>query len=92
MTEQDEARYMAIMAGYDAAMLAHETRMPAPMCHMKPMVGHSAESDADEDEAWFECEHCGHTVGFAEAWDKAKTHGTVESKAIGAANDDGDLF
>lgn len=26
ITEQDEAKYMAIMAGYDAAMLAHHSR------------------------------------------------------------------
>ncbi|MCF5382156.1 hypothetical protein GIW05_01285 [Pseudomonas syringae] len=80
MTEQDEERYMAIMAGFDAAMLVHESRLLVPICHMKPMVGHSAESDADEDEAWFECEHCGHSVGLAEAWAKAKTQVAVESK------------
>lgn len=92
MTEQEEEQYVAIMAGYDAAMLVHECRLPAPLCHMKPMVGHSAESDADEDEAWFECDHCGHTVGFAEACLKSNSHLAVHSEASGAPHEDGDLI
>ena len=39
MTEQDEEKYMPIMAGFDAAMLAHESLRPVPMCHFKAMTG-----------------------------------------------------
>ncbi len=38
MTEQDEEKYIAIMAGVDSAMLAHESRRPEPMCHFKAMT------------------------------------------------------
>lgn len=40
MTEEDEENYMAIMAGFDAAMLALESRNPVPMCHFKAMTQH----------------------------------------------------
>lgn len=78
MTEQpispeDEARYMQVMAGYDAAMREHyQPAGPVPMCHFKPMTAHWDDSHPASDDHWYECEHCGHTEDSAEAWAKMK--------------------
>jgi hypothetical protein len=73
LTEKDEENYMAIMAGFDAAMLAHESRKLVPMCHFKAMTQHWDDSHPASDDVWYECEHCGHTEDSAEAWAKVKS-------------------
>jgi hypothetical protein len=64
MTEQDEEKYMAVMAGFDDAMLVHESRRPVPSCHFKSMIPRWDDSNPASDDHWYECEHCGHTKDF----------------------------
>ena len=61
MSEHDEEKYMAVMAGFDDAMLAHERRRPVPSYRFKPMTQHWDDSHLAGDDNWYECEHCGHT-------------------------------
>lgn len=69
ITDEDEARYMRVMADYDAAMRDFFTG-PVPMCHFTPMTFHSDDSDSGGD--GYECEHCGHTEDSADAWAKVE--------------------
>lgn len=69
ITPEDEARYMQIMADYDAAMRDHYTG-PAPMCHFTPMTFHADDSDSGGD--GYQCDHCGHTESPEEAWAKVE--------------------
>lgn len=79
MTEKDVEQYMVIMAGFDAAMLAHETRQPVPMCHFKAMTQHWDDSHPASDDVWYECEHCGHTEASAVAWAKVKARDAAKA-------------
>lgn len=79
MTEQDEEKYMTIMAEYDAAMLAHESRRPVPMCHFKAMTQHWDDSHPAADDVWYECDHCGHTEDSAVAWAKVRAREAVNA-------------
>jgi len=89
ITEQDEAKYMAIMAGYDAFMLAHHSRGPVPMCHFKPMTQHWDDSHPAADDHWYECEHCGHTEDSTEAWAKVRAREAAAGRStIPPAHDD----
>lgn len=65
----DEARYMQVMADYDAAMREHFTG-PVPMCHFTPMRFHDCDSDSYS--SGYQCEHCGHSESSAEAWAKVE--------------------
>ncbi|KIL03159.1 hypothetical protein EGJ28_16320 [Stutzerimonas xanthomarina] len=69
ITAEDEARYMRVMADYDATMRDFFTG-PVPMCHFTPMTFHSDDSDSGGD--GYECEHCGHTEDSADAWAKVE--------------------
>jgi|LNAP01.1.fsa_nt_gb hypothetical protein len=80
MTEQDEEKYIAIMARFDAAMLAHESRKPVPMCHFKAMIQHWDDSHPAADDVWYECDHCGHTEDSAVAWAKVKARVAVKGQ------------
>lgn len=95
MTEQpispeDEARYMQVMADYDAAMRDHYNG-PVPMCHFKAMTQHWDDSHPAADGHWYECEHCGHTEDSATAWAnvrvrEAKLPSVVRPQTIPAHN------
>ncbi|MPQ71488.1 hypothetical protein [Pseudomonas sp. MWU12-2323] len=92
MTEQDEEKYMEIMASFDAAMLAHESRRPVPMCHFKPMTQHWDDTHPASDDDWYECEHCGYTESNAEAWAKVKARYPGKLQPGYVDNDDCPLF
>ncbi|TCV51358.1 hypothetical protein EDB99_10724 [Pseudomonas sp. 460] len=79
MTEQDEEKYMTIMAEYDSAMLTHESRRPVPMCHFKAMRQHWDDSHPAADDVWYECDHCGHTEDSAVAWAKVRAREAVKA-------------
>ncbi|MSU98435.1 hypothetical protein EB795_31725 [Pseudomonas mandelii] len=73
ISPEDEARYMQVMAGYDAAMREHyQPAGPVPMCHFKRMTQHWSDAHPASDSAWYECDHCGHSESSAEAWAKVK--------------------
>lgn len=80
MTGQDEEKYIAIMAGFDAAMLAHESCRPEPMCHFKAMTQHWDDSHPASDDVWYECDHCGHTEDSTVAWSKVRAREAVSAK------------
>lgn len=86
ITQQDEERYMAIMAGFDAAMADLEKSMPVPMCHFTPMTLHLDDTEPGNDDHWYECEHCGHTEDITDAWAKAKAHEAAQ--VLPSTNDD----
>ncbi|EKY4114770.1 hypothetical protein ABCV69_004528 [Pseudomonas aeruginosa] len=84
MTEQpippeDEARYMQIMADYDAAMRGHYSG-PVPMCHFTPMTFHNDDSDSGSD--GYQCDHCGHSESSAEAWAKVEARKQQHGAAV----------
>jgi hypothetical protein len=80
MTEQDEEKYMTIMAGFDAAMLVHESRRPVLMCHFKAMTQHWDDSHPASDDVWYECDLCGHTKDSTVEWAKIRAREAVSAQ------------
>ena len=57
ITEKELKAFEGLEKSYET--MFKDIARKAPRCHMKPMF-----VDQAEDEAWWECSHCGHTKPF----------------------------
>ena len=57
ITEEELKAFQGLEKSYQTMWL--DISSNAPRCHMKPMF-----VDQAEDDAWWECSHCGHTKSF----------------------------